>query len=438
MNEINSNELKASILEYGNAAPQASVKVPAAFSTFRKNALEVFDDLGFPTVKDEDWRFTNVLQALKYRYVPSIFDGAGEVVLPDVSRFVIPDLRTNLLVFINGVFSERLSSVIDTKHIIIGSINQIGEAAGHVQDLSITNGFSALNQAMFSDGAYIMIPDNAVPENPVHLLFISGHEDVPLLVQPRNVIVAGKNSQSVVIESYHSMYNTPYLFNTISSIRMDDYSVMDYYKIQNEQDNIIHINRTDVTEGQSSVFNSSVFTFGGQMIRNDLETRFTARYAEAHYYGLYLTEGSRHIDNHTLIDHAVPECHSNELYKGIMDDDSRAVFNGKVIVRKDAQKTLAYQSNKNLLLSKGARVNTKPQLEIFADDVKCSHGATVGRLDDEALFYLVSRGIGRNTARSILINAFAGDIVDRIKLEPLRGKLSSEILERLHNLKFSN
>lgn len=438
MNEINSNELKASLLEYGNAAAQASVKVPAAFSTLRKNALEVFDDLGFPTVKDEDWRFTNVLQALKYRYVPSIFDGAGEVVLPDVSRFVIPDLRTNLLVFINGVFSERLSSVIDTKHIIIGSINQIGEAAGHVQDLSITNGFSALNQAMFSDGAYIMIPDNAVPENPVHLLFISGHEDVPLLVQPRNVIVAGKNSQSVVIESYHSMYNTPYLFNTISSIRMDDYSVMDYYKIQNEQDNIIHINRTDVTEGQSSVFNSSVFTFGGQMIRNDLETRFTARYAEAHYYGLYLTEGSRHIDNHTLIDHAVPECHSNELYKGIMDDDSRAVFNGKVIVRKDAQKTLAYQSNKNLLLSKGARVNTKPQLEIFADDVKCSHGATVGRLDDEALFYLVSRGIGRNTARSILINAFAGDIVDRIKLEPLRGKLSSEILERLHNLKFSN
>ncbi|MGE5365182.1 MAG: Fe-S cluster assembly protein SufD [Bacteroidota bacterium] len=438
MNEINSNELKESLLEYGNSAGQAAVKVPAAFSGLRKNALEKFSDLGFPTVKNEEWRFTNVLQAMKYRYVPSIFDGAGEVVLPDVSRFIIPDLKANLLVFINGVFSERLSSIIDKKNIVIGSVNQIGEAAGHVEDLNITNGFSALNQAMFSDGAYIMIPDNSVPEHPVHLLFISGHEYTPLLVQPRNVIIAGKNSQSVVIESYHSMYSTPYLFNAISSIRMDDYAIMDYYKIQNEQDNIIHINRTDVTEGQSSVFNSSVFTFGGQMIRNDLDTRFTARYAEAHYYGLYLTEGSRHIDNHTLIDHAVPECHSNELYKGIMDDDSRAVFNGKVIVRKDAQKTLAYQSNKNLLLSKGARVNTKPQLEIFADDVKCSHGATVGRLDDEALFYLVSRGIGRNTARSILINAFAGDIVDRIKLEPLRGKLSSEILERLHNLKFSN
>ncbi|MGE5431151.1 MAG: Fe-S cluster assembly protein SufD, partial [Syntrophomonadaceae bacterium] len=214
----------------------------------------------------------------------------------------------------------------------------------------------------------------------------------------------------------------------------EENSVLNYFKIQNESDSAFHISRLQVRQDRASSFNSFAFTYGGSLVRNDLNAVLGGEYAEANLNGLYLAEGKRHIDNHTVIDHAVPHCNSNELYKGILDDKGRGVFNGKVVVRKDAQKTQAYQSNKNLLLSRNAKIDTKPQLEIFADDVKCSHGATVGQLNEEAVFYLQSRGVGIEAAQSILINAFASDVTDLINIEQLKETVNEQILGKLHKV----
>lgn len=407
------------------------------FFQLRKEGLRLYEELGIPTTKNEEWRFTNIVAALRRtQYEPYIQDGGSLSQTPDISPFLIPDLRASHLVFINGIFSPSLSEILEEKNILVTSF---GRADGtpdideHLSRYQLPgDGLSALNQALFSDGAVIKIQDNAEAEYPVHLIFISGNEDRPLLIQPRNLVIAGKNSRAQIIESYYSAPGSSYVINSVSEIYLDEYAILSHYRLQSESEGAIHVNRTQLEQMQSSVYNATTLTLGGDMVRNDLNTRLAGKYSEAHFYGIYLTDKKNHVDNHTLIDHAMPECHSNELYKGIMDGDSRAVFNGKVIVRKDAQKTLAYQSNKNLLLSMGARVNTKPQLEIFADDVKCSHGATVGQLDPDSLFYLISRGIGREKARSILIQAFASDVTDQISLEPLRRWLEEMILNKLH------
>ena len=407
--------------------------------SLRKKAIEKFMESGFPTNKDEEWRFTNIAPLLKFNFTPSVLHNNLKLDQSEIERLLIKNLQVNLIVFINGRYEEDYSIILpqaEMIEVIDYSLNQ-SEFNNHYLFSENDNGFSALNSAFSLDGAIIKIPDNLIVEDPVHLLFISGDKDNKLLIQPRNIILTGKNCQVKIIESYHSLYENPYLFNGITNIVIGENSNLDYYKIQNEADTSFNINKTQVLEKRSATFTSSTISMGGEIIRNNLNTILDDENSECHYFGLYLANNKMLIDNHTLIDHAKPHCLSNELYKGILDEKSRGVFSGKVLVRKDAQKTLAYQSNKNLLLSKEARVNTKPQLEIFADDVKCSHGATVGQLDEQSLFYLQSRGINKEKARSILIKAFASDILDLIKIEPLKEQLSDQILERLHQVSFS-
>ncbi|MGE5681066.1 MAG: Fe-S cluster assembly protein SufD, partial [Bacillota bacterium] len=352
----------------------------------RQEAIEKFSEMGFPTTGNEEWKYTNVAPVLKNNYKPSHLTEEIKLTKADIGKYLTDGLNVSLLVFVNGQFNVSLSTLLpEAEAIRLENLSKVLNDEPEfiekfIKESKHSDGFAALNSAFIYDGAVLRIPDNAVLNNPVHLLFISGSQTENLLVQPHNFIFAGKKSQAKIIESSYGISDKPYLLNSVTKIFTGEHSVINYYKVQDDPVEAFHVSRMQVYQSRSSVFTSNVITIGGELVRNDINTVFEGEGCESNLYGLYLADGKRHIDNHTMIDHAVPHCQSNELYKGILDEKSRGVFNGKVMVRKDAQKTQAYQSNKNLLLSRFAKVDTKPQLEIFADDVKCSHGATVGQL----------------------------------------------------------
>jgi Fe-S cluster assembly protein SufD len=287
--------------------------------------------------------------------------------------------------------------------------------------------FTALNTAFIADGAVIEIPTETVVEQPIHFVFISDGEGVS---HPRNLIVAGRHSRATVIESYVSLRDGSYFTNAVTEIAVGEGAHVDHYKLQRESENAFHVGTVQAREERDSQFHSFSFAVGGSLARTNIYTSLNGDAATCTLNGLYLTDGSQHIDNQTSIEHIAPNCPSHEIYKGVLDGRSHGVFNGKVYVHPEAQKTDGKQSNNNLLLSPTARVDTKPQLEIFADDVKCTHGATVGRLDRAAMFYLNSRGIGPDTARTLLTYAFAADVLETIELEPLRKQLEKMVLVR--------
>jgi Fe-S cluster assembly protein SufD len=290
--------------------------------------------------------------------------------------------------------------------------------------------FTALNTSLFQDGVVVSIPDNTVVEAPIHLLFVAtGGDDV--MHHPRVLINVGKNSQVRVIESYAGLAGGAYLTNTVTEVVAGDGAVVDHYKLLRESVDAYHIATMHLWLGRSSNFSSHAVTMGGAIARNEVIAELQGEGAECTLNGLYLVNDARLVDNHTTIHHAKPHCNSHELYKGILDDRSRAVFNGKIVVAIDAQKTDAKQTNKALLLSEDAQINTKPELEIFADDVKCTHGATIGQLDADALFYLRSRGLDSGQARNVLIHAFATDLLNRIAIGPIRAQLDAVLLQQL-------
>jgi len=404
----------------------------------RKDALNRFDQLEFPSRKDEEWKYTNISPLLKHNFVPS-----SEKV-PIRKEFVKSKLfneqKHNLIVFVNGHYSEKHTELLSLPEGVI--VNNIAEAikndspfvkkhfskyADHKNHI-----FTALSTAYTDDGAFIYIPEGKIVENPVHIIYITSSDDNKIIIQPRNLFIAGKNSQVTIIEHYVSTEESVYFTNSVTEIVADENSVVDHIKLQEESINAFHIARMEVNQERNSNFSSHLISIGGELTRNDFNSRFNAEGSECTLNGLYMLEGNQLFDAHTLIDHAMPRCNSHEHYKGILNDKSRGVFNGKVIVRPDAQKTNAFQENNNILLSNNALVNTKPQLEIFADDVKCSHGATIGQLDEEARFYLKSRGIGEEASRAILLHAFASDVITSIKTESLRNYLEKIITERFN------
>jgi Fe-S cluster assembly protein SufD len=281
------------------------------------------------------------------------------------------------------------------------------------------------------DGAFIRIAKGVVLDAPIYLTFLSMPGQDPTVAHPRNVIVAGADSQAAIIETYLGCGEQPYFTNPVTELVAGENAVIDHYKLQTESEQAFHVATLQAQLGRGTNFRSHSISLGGALVRNDVNAVLSEG-AECTLNGLYLAAGEQHIDNHTCIDHAKPHGTSHELYKGILDGRSTAVFNGKILVRKDAQKTDAKQTNKNLVLSEESVINTKPELQIHADDVRCTHGATIGQLDAEAIFYLQSRGIGRADARNLLIYAFARDIVDRIKVEPLREQLEQMLMEKLH------
>jgi Fe-S cluster assembly protein SufD len=409
---------------------------PAWLGELREGAIRRFRAQGFPTTRDEEFRFTSVSAIASGGFEPAGEGSAAAAALK--ARAVVPGLRAHELVFVNGRYAPSLSSVGDLPKgvLVAGLAGVLASEPGLVEPYFgraikfETQGFTALNTALAADGAVVLVPADVVIEEPIHLLYLM---DVaaPASAHPRTLIVAGRHSQVHVVETYAGSSGQSYFTNAVTEVIGADGSQVEHCRVQLESLAACHVSSTHLRLACAAVFASENVTLGGGLARNDVNAVLEGEGINCTLNGLYLVDGDRLVDNHTTIDHAKPHCESHELYKGIIDDRGKGVFIGKIFVRLDAQKTDAKQTNQVLLLSDDATINTKPQLEIFADDVKCTHGATVGQLAEDQLFYLRARGIGEAHARAILIHAFASDIVERIQVEALREYLEQILLERL-------
>ena len=426
------------LAEFDRVAREPDWRVPASISKLRKVAIDRFSQLGFPTTKLEAWRFTSVAPIAATPFALAD-DGLSALSSDELDRFTFKDLPFTQLVVVNGCFAPRLSSCgALPAGVEAGGLSEAIDRDPTLVERYLTRlapyehePFTALNTAFLRDGAFLQIPANAVIEQPIHLLFVAtAHQKAPVH-HPRVLIVAGENSQARIVESYAGLRDAPYFTNAVTEIAAGPNAVIDHYKLLRESLQAFHIASMHVSLGRSSSFSSHSITLGGALVRNDVNALLNGEGIDCTLNGLYVVNGRRLIDNHTMVDHAKPHCSSHELYKGILDGDAHAVFNGKIVVQPDAQKTNAKQTNQALLLSEHAQINTTPQLEIFADDVRCTHGATVGQLDHEAMFYLRSRGLSQARARNVLIHAFASDILDRIKIAPIRAHLDRVLLEQL-------
>ncbi|GAB3692435.1 Fe-S cluster assembly protein SufD [Spirosoma flavus] len=407
-----------------------------ALHQLRRSALKQFDQLGFPTIRNEEWKYSSVNGLLKESFD---LDESTTLTVDDLAPLEIPNLDGNILYFVNGRYHAELSRIVSPANEI--QITSFADALKSEPDFIGTHfaryadyqesAFTALNTALASDGVVVRVPANTIVEQPIILRFITDARGRNSASQPRNLIVVGKNAEVMMAESYRTLGEGASFVNVVTEIVLERDARMQYYKVQNETDKAYHVGTTQVYQTDNSHFYSATVTLDGNFIRNNLNIVLNGQNAEAFMYGLYMPNGRQHVDNHTLVDHAMPNSYSNELYKGILDDNSTGVFNGKIFVRPDAQKTNAYQSCKNVVLSPNATMNTKPQLEIFADDVKCSHGTTTGQLNDEALFYMRSRGIPKDEARSLLLYAFSQDVLSQIKIQPIREYLERVVAEKL-------
>jgi Fe-S cluster assembly protein SufD len=405
----------------------------------RRAAIERFAELGFPTSKHEEWRFTNITPITKTPFRPATLAPVSGVTREAIEKFTFGGMKCSRLVFVNGHFVDGLSSMTTLpKGTIVSGLAVALKMDG---DLLYThlgkyvkedeNGFTALNGCFMQDGAFVYIPEGVVVEEPIHLLFLSTGGEPSIVISPRNLIIAGKNSQLSIVESYVSLGGVPYLTNTVTEMVAGERAVIEHDKLQDESVNAFHVGTTHFRQLAGSNIVSNSISLGGSIVRNNVTSVLAGEGIECTLNGLSLATGRQLVDNHTAIDHAMSNCVSHELYKSILDGRSRGVFNGKIFVRKDAQKTDAKQTNKTLLLSDDATMDTKPQLEIFADDVKCTHGATVGQLDEEQVFYSRSRGMSLDAARDMLTVAFANDVVNRIHVGPLREQLDATLQKRL-------
>lgn len=399
----------------------------------RQEALERFASLGFPTARDEDWKYTSVA-AIEKRTFRLALTEAPAVEARQVESFLFPKLACRLLVFVNGRFLPGLSRLgtLPAGVTVASLAEALEQDRGRLEEWlprqEARNGFEALNAAFLADGAFVHLAPGAALEEPVHLLYLStGGERV---AHVRNLIVAEKGASATVIEHYGGIAGSS-LTNALTQIVAGTGAFLEHVKLQREDSKSFHIAGIHAHQQRGSRFVSHSIAFGAQLCRNDISTLLGAEGCECLLNGLYMVGGRQHVDHHTLIDHAQPHGTSREYYRGVLDGASRGVFNGRVIVRPNAQQTDAQQVNNNLLLSRDAEVDAKPQLEIYADDVKCTHGATVGSLDPDMLFYLRSRGVGEGEARNLLTYAFANDILNRIKLEPVRLQLEEYLAGRL-------
>jgi Fe-S cluster assembly protein SufD len=408
------------------------------FNKLRQDAIAHFSEFGFPTTRLEAWKYTDISPILKHHY--HLIEALPQIREQNIQQYIFKKYSENLLVFINGEYATDFSSPnANTNDMMISSLE---EAQQHHPDTiknyvnsiakSSDEPFTALNAAFSRQGAFIHIPANVILDEPIQLLYLSNASDTPFQCHPRNLIIMGKGSQAKIIESHHSLSQGIYFNNAVTEVFLDNQANLKHMKFQNDSQKAFRITRTQVNQKHDSVFNSVTIDLGGAIVRNNLGISIDGENSETNLYGFYLTNGRQHIDNHTNIDHLKPNCVSNELYKGILSDQARAVFSGTIYVARDAQKTNAFQANKNLLLSEEAEIDSKPQLKIFADDVKCTHGATIGRLDEEALFYLQQRGISAANAQNLLRMAFAHDVLDKIDNEPVKHYIEKVIHNRLN------
>jgi len=388
----------------------------------RTRAREHFERQGFPTLRQEEWRFTNVAAVAKTSFGrPGAADAAKVAAEIDAFRLA----GTIELVFVDGRFITELSAQDPPAGLTVshgGAASRADAFLGSVAGIE-TRPFAALATALFEELAFVEVAPGAVVENPLHLLFYSTAQEVPGASFPRTLIHAGEQSQATIVESFAGAADAVYLTCPVTEIVAEPAAVIDHYKFQRDSRAAYHLSCLALATARGSNVSTHSFSLGGAIVRHDIQARLAGEGSEVTLNGLYLVDGRQVCDTHMRVDHVAPHCASHELYKGILDGKSRAVFNGRIFVHKGAQKTDAKQTNRNLLLSDEALVNTNPQLEIFADDVKCTHGSTVGQLDDDAIFYLRSRGIGAEAAKSLLTYAFASDLVERAKVPALAREL---------------
>jgi Fe-S cluster assembly protein SufD len=408
----------------------------------RASALDQFRTGGFPTPRNEDWKYTRVTPIEKRAFRPAAETCVG--LLPEDLEAFFLNLDCHRLVFINGRYAPQLSQRSRLpRGITVTSLTQalneqparLEPHLAHYADPSV-QGFSALNTAFMEDGACIILDQNTDAERPIHLLFVATAQSEEWVAQPRILVVAEDNSQAGIIESYESLGQSVYFNNTLTEVVLGSNARLDHYKVQRESNTAFHVSTLEVRQARNSRFQSHSISLGGALTRNDINVALQAEGAECTLNGLYMVAGRQHVDYHTRVDHTKPHCTSRELYKGVLNGRARGVFNGRVYVHPDAQKTDAQQSNSNLLLSKDAEIDTKPQLEIYADDVKCAHGATVGQLDETMIYYLRSRGIALDAARTLLTYGFVREILDQIPLAGLRASLAGSLLDRLPNAEY--
>jgi Fe-S cluster assembly protein SufD len=430
---------EALVQEFEALAGTATAESPEWLESARRSAMERFTRTGFPTGREEEWRFTPVKPVAQTRW--RLANGTPAVVTRrHIAPFTFGHAEWTTLVFVNGVLSESLSEIGPLPEgVLVGGLAEALRGDGALLQEHLTrhapvedSAFTALNTAFLREGGVIYVPAGVELSRPVHLIFVATSEAAGTVTHPRNLIVVEKGSRASVIESYVSLsQGSTYWTNAVTEVSAGAGSWLEHTRIQRESEQAHHIGLTQVNQQRDSHYRSFSLAMGGALARHNLHVRLNDENIETLMYGLYLTRGEQVVDNHTAIYHDQPHCRSWEVYKGVLDGRSRAVFNGKVFVKPEAQKTDAKQTNRNLLRSDEARVDTKPQLEIFADDVKCTHGATVGKLDDVARFYARSRGLPADAVERLLTYAFAAEVIEEVVLEPVRQELERLVLERL-------
>ncbi|MFD1294956.1 Fe-S cluster assembly protein SufD [Lutibacter holmesii] len=403
----------------------------------RLQAIQNFEKEGFPTKKNEEWKYTSLKSILKkdLGLFPSTDTSIG---FKDIKEYILNDIESYTLIFIDGVFNSFLSSTThdDCDVCVLSSALTRPKYKMVIDNYFNTiakenNSLAELNTAFTKEGAFINIPKNTIVQKPIQILNFSTGKEKEVLLQPRNLVIVGENSHVQIIERHQNLSKNTTLTNAVTEVFVHKRAIVDFYKIQDDTKNSSMIDSTFVSQKQQSVASVHTYSFGGKITRNNLEFYHEGEHITSNLNGISILEDKQHVDNHTLVNHKYPNCESHELYKGIYDDKSTGVFNGKVLVQQAAQKTNAFQQNNTILISDGATINAKPQLEIFADDVKCSHGCTIGQLDESALFYMQSRGIPKKEAKALLLFAFGNDVVEKIKIPQLKSRITKLIAKNL-------
>ena len=419
---------------------------PSWVHQVRQQALDRFSDMGFPTARrgNERWKYTSVVPIANATFEYPFDFNANEIEAADIGQFSPSDNGWSTLVFINGHYCAPLTTLqAPAGDSLVTNLSDALQSEGVLSEAHLArhatfedDAFIALNTTFLKDGAFIHVPEDTTLQTPLHLVYVTTDTPQPVASYPRTLVIAGRHSKLTVIESYVSLSYSRHFTNAVTEIALEDGASVEHYRLLMDNPDSFHVGNTRVSQGQDSTFSSASFARGAAVARNDLQVLLDAPGSTCILNGLYMTSGKQHIDNYINIDHAKPHTVSRLYYKGILDGSSKAVFGGTVLVRKDAQKADAQQSDKNLLLSDKAEVDSKPSLLIYADDVKCGHGATAGNIDEDTLFYMRSRGLDLDTASSILIHGFASEIIETVRLEPLRGYLDKLFLESLPNFRF--
>ena len=425
------DKLISSFLAFEN-----SVDIDSPVHHVRSEAIKIFESQGFPSKKEEAWKYTSLKSILKHDY--SVFPKHEKnIEYNDVKKYFIHEIDSYKIVFIDGKYSSHLSQ---TTHDGIDVCLMSAALNKPKYQLVIDNYFNkaatkdsitSLNTAFSQEGAYIHIPKNKLVEKPIQIIHFSTGNETAIMHQPRNLIVVNENSHVQIIERHQSLTNNPVLTNSVTEIFANKRAIVDYYKIQNDNENASLIDNTFINQKQESHCSVHTFSFGGKLTRNNLNFYQNGERIDSTLKGVTIIGNKQHVDHNTLVHHIEPNCESHQDYKGIFNDNATGVFNGKVLVNKEAQKTNAFQANNNILVSDKASINTKPQLEIFADDVKCSHGCTIGQLDESALFYMQSRGIPKKEAKALLMYAFSNNVLSSVKIPEIKQRITKIIATKL-------